>query len=180
MWIKEQRQEGGITCPIAQTWVTVYFCLLVCVWCEWASVFCYPACLSTALYDRIMNVHTHGYAVCTFLWTSTHVLRVYLCAYRVKSSSSSLFCRVCLGWAIFAQLGSDWSRRLMSSSFDQEALMVSFSSHWTIPLRTDTHNEMQTEENYKTYITRNKFEIVLVRCSFLRCSILGLLKATCY
>lgn len=60
--------------------------------------------------------------------------------YLVKSSSSSLFCRVCLGWAIFAQLGRDWSKRLMSSSLAQEALMVSFSSHWTMPLRENRHN----------------------------------------
>lgn len=78
-------------------------------------------------------------------------------AYRVKSSSSSLFCRVCLGWAMFAQLGSDWSSRLMSSSLDQEALMVSFSSHWTMALMThitQTHTYTLAASVGLVFITR--------------------------
>lgn len=66
--------------------------------------------------------------------------------YRVKSSSSSLFCRVCLGWVMFAQLGRDCSRRLMSSSLDQEALMVSFSSHWTTALRTNERTQFNADK----------------------------------
>lgn len=57
--------------------------------------------------------------------------------YLVKSSSSSLFCLRALGVAMLAQLGRDCSKRLMSSSLDQDALMVSFSSDWTIPLHAD-------------------------------------------
>lgn len=101
-----------------------------------------PVCLgvvriSTLFGSRFFydSVHTRTYVQYIYMNDMFHVY-LCVCVYRVKSSSSSLFCRVCLGWAIFAQLGSDWSRRLMSSSLDQDALMVSFSSHWTIPLRT--------------------------------------------
>lgn len=139
MWIKEQRREGGITCVTAQVWV----CTCVCIVCT-SMCNCYPAYLSIGSFWQNCNcAHTSG--ICPFLWTSTYAFCLYLCVYRVKSSSSSLFCRVCLGWAMFAQLGSDWSRRLMSSSLDQEALMVSFSSHWTIPLGTHRHTQWHAD-----------------------------------
>lgn len=93
-----------------------------------------------------------------YVHTIVNVFRIYPCTYRVKSSSSSLFCRVCLGWAIFAQLGSDWSKRLMSSSLDQEALMVNFSSHWTIPLRTDRQTlQNATQKVKKKKQTKNTY-----------------------
>lgn len=101
--------------------------------------------------------------------------------HRVKSSSSSLFCRVCLGWAIFAQLGSDWSRRLMSSSLDQEALMVSFSSHWTIALRqcADRHYNAEKATVYlcfhQTYSIKDDVHGMEIR--WLKCYTLLLLRS---
>lgn len=86
------------------------------------------------------------YILCALWWIcveSSHwgqCVYISMCSHRVKSSSSSLFCLSCLGWVMLAQLGRDCSKRLMSSSLAQDALMVNFSSHCTIPLQhTHTH-----------------------------------------
>ncbi len=82
---------------------------------------------------------------------------VSVCSHRVKSSSSSLFCRSCLGWVMLAQLGRDCSRRLMSSSLAQDALMVSFSSHCTIPLQhTQTHTTQQSYNHFRIQIWQHR------------------------
>lgn len=126
MRIKDQRREGGLLAWLLNS--------------ESVSTACLRLHSSHTLIDLLPYLFEYGGSIgCTFLWSSSHGFCVFEQAYRVKSSSSSLFCRVCLGWAMFAQLGSDWSRRLMSSSLDQEALMVSFSSHWTMALMTHRH-----------------------------------------
>lgn len=126
MRIKDQRREGGLLAWLLNS--------------ESVSTACLRLHSSHTLIDLLPYLFEYGGSIgCTFLWSSSHGFCVFEQAYRVKSSSSSLFWRVCLGWAMFAQLGSDWSRRLMSSSLDQEALMVSFSSHWTMALMTRGH-----------------------------------------